>query len=133
MHFLDPSGSRMMDGMEPAPSRDDENELPPWEQPGAVRRDCESHRAGLVKLLMRISIFFTIFAPCCGIPGIPGAAFGLAGWLVARHDLRRMAAGRMDPEGLEPTRDAMQKAIVSMIASIISVAGDGVLLWWFWR
>ena len=77
----------------------------PWEEPGAVRRDVEPHRGPLLRGLGNLALLLCILTVCwcVGLVGVPLAA---AVWAVARHDLRAMAAGRMDPEGRRDTTQA---------------------------
>jgi hypothetical protein len=94
----------------------------PWELPGAVRRDCEPHRADLLLLLGYVGaaccaagLATAVFA--CGIPPfatgvlltctVAGIPCGLTGWLLARRDLRLMRAGLMDPAGMSGTERAL--------------------------
>jgi hypothetical protein len=71
----------------------------PWERPGAVRRDCEPHRARLILALGGIAEFCGAFA-CFGAITAPLAiTAGAAAWLLARHDLALMRQGLMDPAG----------------------------------
>jgi hypothetical protein len=76
--------------------------VPPWEQPGCFRRDCEPHRGNLLWWLGCAGFVVGILAllPCCGWePGLLGIPFGLCNRYLTRKDLARMRAGRMDPNG----------------------------------
>jgi hypothetical protein len=57
---------------------------------------------------------------CVGLVGVPLAA---AVWAVARHDLREMAAGRMDPEGRDDTMQARRLGAAAVVtaASFVTV------------
>ena len=81
-----------------------ENEDRPWETPGAVRRDCEPHRAHLVRLIGTISLICGLLSICFGLTGPVGILAGIAAWLMARCDLRKMSEGIMDPSGRTATR-----------------------------
>jgi len=101
----------------------------PWERHGALRRDCEPHRAGQVLRLGNVGLAFgsVCLAGCllvccspfptlvivlpCSLVGLP---CGLTAWVMARRDLRLMTAGMMDPAGLrrtEKARSVSQKGV----------------------
>jgi hypothetical protein len=99
-------------------ARDDER---PWEQAGAVRRDCEPHRGDALQLVGGLSATFGVFAlalalpPCVrgwlGLVGVAACSFvalptGLIAWLCANQDLAKMRAGVMHPAGAMPTERA---------------------------
>jgi hypothetical protein len=115
---------------------DDDDDLPrPWEEPGAVRRDCAPHRGRPLLFLGRAAfacglVCLVMTVPCCFT--LPGAAFAyrrplrvsllmtaasslpcLFAWVLAvaarklaRRDLARMEAGLMDPAGRGDTEGA---------------------------
>ncbi len=102
----------------------------PWEQPGAVRRDWEPHRAGLLNGFIIppfLSVAFSLLLPVfCYFPadwmvvfvsfvvsclGVAGAAAVLA---VARHDLAKMRANLMDTQGERGTKTAAKIAQVCL-------------------
>jgi hypothetical protein len=69
----------------------DEDERP-WEQPyrrRGVRRDCEPHRGVLVLVFGILSLV---------VPYV-GVVLGVVAWVMGHKDLKKMAAGSMDPEG----------------------------------
>ena len=97
----------------------------PWERPGAVRRDAEPHRGGLLFLLATVPTvggflgfpatgFATATLPsardACFLTmlGLSGAALLLALSVrqMARGDLCKMRAGLMDPRGQALTQEA---------------------------
>jgi hypothetical protein len=83
--------------------------MPPWEQPGAFRLDCDPHRGDLLRTLAWADQTLGLFSlvPILGIVPGPGAlTLALTVWLIATRDLRRMQRGVMDPEGRDMTRDA---------------------------
>src|SRR5262245_15450275 len=95
----------------------------PWEQPGAVRRDCEPHRgvelyvAGVVAIVICVITGpFIYTAPL-------GAIFGVVVWLTPRRDLAKMRAGRMDPAGLEKAKRARRLAIIGVGIAVGFPAG----------
>ena len=71
----------------------------PWERPGAVRRDCEPHRAEWLLALADASLLLGALSLCLGFLALMGLALGLAAWVMASHDLGRMRAWSMDPSG----------------------------------
>jgi hypothetical protein len=95
----------------------------PWEQPGSLRRDSESHRGRMLSLLGTVSFG-------CGVVGVVFAPVGVIGLLVslwtrvaARRDLDKMKVGTMDAEGMGQTRAALADANLGVVLS-----GIGVLL-----
>jgi hypothetical protein len=88
---------------------------PEWEQPGAVRRDCESHRGGLIGPLTVVGLilsFLHIFA----VIGLP---ICFAALQMSRDDLAKMHAGRMDPEGMASTLFAKRWSVIGLIVGSI--------------
>jgi len=71
----------------------------PWERPGAVRRDCEPHRAEWLLALADASLLLGALSLCLGFLTLMGLALGLAAWVMASRDLGRMRARSMDPSG----------------------------------
>ena len=101
----------------------------PWEQLGAVRRDCEPHRGwplcglgvlstglalvGLVGLASTGLVYLSrstplpsglardvmLLAAVAVAASLAGATAGSVAWAITRRDLAAIAAGRMDPEG----------------------------------
>jgi hypothetical protein len=116
--------------MSKAQSEDDPR---PWERPGAVRRDCEPHRALLLGLLARAGLpLMAVSAalnvcvpPAVALGGViaavpflaavlaTGATWVLAGglWWACHRDLALMWDGRMDPEGRRATARVRLQAI----------------------
>ena len=90
----------------PIPPDDDR----PWDQPGAVRRDCAPHRSHLVQTLGTIGLV----SGCLALPGcvcscllplsLTALGFGITAWVMGRNDLRNMDAGVTDPSGRSATR-----------------------------
>ena len=64
-----------------------ENIVAPWESPGAVRRDCDSNHAGMLKFLAELSFALAFFSlPCCILSL---ASFPLS--VLTRHLVKREA------------------------------------------
>jgi hypothetical protein len=87
----------------------EQDEVPPWERPGAVRRDCEPDRNWLLGPLGGFSLACGAlsFLPCCFPVAVVGVPLGLTTWLLARRDLARMRAGEMDRRGAKKTGQAV--------------------------
>jgi hypothetical protein len=81
-------------------------DLPPWEQSGAVRRDCEPHRAHLLLRLGSVGFLLSLLSPLA-VPALLAAAVGVAVHEMGNRDLARMRQGRMGPTGEPDTRRAM--------------------------
>ncbi|OAI53355.1 hypothetical protein AYO44_16065 [Planctomycetaceae bacterium SCGC AG-212-F19] len=88
-----------------------QDEPPEWECGGAVRRDCEPHRGGLIQLigLAGMVLCFLHFLALVGLP------LCLAGLMMSRTDLRKMHAGEMDPAGLAATLFGKRWCIIGMV------------------
>jgi hypothetical protein len=113
----------------PADGADAPPEATPWERPGAVRRDCESHRGRLLALLGTISFG-------CGVVGVLFAPAGVVGLLLglwvrgaARRDLGQMDDGSMDADGAGQTRDARTDATLgAVLGGVGLLLGTGLVL-----
>jgi hypothetical protein len=104
---------------------DTEQEDPrPWDKAGAVRRDCKPHRGAWLRLLGWVSVACIALLPLLVI-GLP---LGVVVWGIARHDLRKMDAGQMDPSGRSETATASGIALGSVIAAITLVMMFGFCL-----
>lgn len=115
----------LQEAMDPNRRRDDREKLPPWEQPGAVRRDCEPHRGELLMHMAAAS--FACAALGClswGITGILSIALGLSVLILARRDLAAMSAGSIDPSGEWITRRARRRSVraIALCVGIWSLA-----------
>jgi len=98
-----------------------------WERPGATRRDCLPHRAGLLLALADASLLLGALSPCLGFPALAAFACGAVAWGLACHDLGEMRARRMDPGGLAATRRARARARAGAALGLY-----GATLWaWF--
>jgi hypothetical protein len=117
--------------------------VPPWQLPGAVRRDCEPHRGPLVQgacrtasalscllafapLYLLPGLFVTRWWPqlLWGVPLLPLVGFlaSLAAWAVARHDLALIRAGRMDPAGRPGAEEGWLWGVQGMVTAACSFA-----------
>ena len=99
----------------------------PWERRGAVRRDCESHRSGLLLALGDASLLLGALSLPLGFLAVTGLCLGAAAWALASRDLRRMRARAMDPAGLSGTALGRGRARAGVALSLYAAA-----LWgWF--
>jgi hypothetical protein len=85
----------------------DAGDVPPWEHPGAYRRDCEPHRGEVLSALGTLSILLSLIGCISlGASAIVGFPLGLLVLYLARRDLAKMKVGQMDPHGASLTRSA---------------------------
>ena len=56
----------------------------PWERPGAVRRDCQPHRAPLLLALADASLLLGTLSLCLGFAALAGFACVAVAWGLAR-------------------------------------------------
>jgi hypothetical protein len=99
-------------------------EVPPWEEPGAVRRDCEPHRTPWLYLLAWLTLLAAILSLMCPLfvlVALP-LLFGLRA--AARRDLRLMDAGRMDPAGRQ-----VAEGICGAAYFLLVLPGLGLIIW----
>ncbi len=137
--------------MEPMPRNDDEangaDSERPWEQPGAVRRDCEPHRGLLLLVLGHVGWIcgFVVLLPACLVGGhhkvhsvpqrfllfviapltilmLSGLSLSLLAWMLSRRDLEAMAAGRMDLAGEDSTQKARRAGLVGLCFFALNAA-----------
>jgi hypothetical protein len=103
--------------------------VPPWQLPGAVRRDCEPHR---VELFQRLSLITSLLAAAgvlLVVPGLLALALAVAVWLMARHDLALMRLGRVDPAGEADTRQARGEAVFAALLAPLAWAVIALIVW----
>ena len=89
----------------------------PWEQPGAVRRDCEPHRRHLLRWLAGASMLCAWLTLLFWVPGFVGLALGVIVWVLADRDLAAMRSGLQDPDGRRDTQEARAYAIPAVAIS----------------
>jgi hypothetical protein len=95
--------------------------VPPWEMPGAVRRDCEPHRATTLHALALAGFGLSMFG-CLIVPALMGLPLSVAAGILARRDLAAMASGKMDASGAEHTENVTMVARSGMILAITWLA-----------
>jgi LSD1 subclass zinc finger protein len=71
-----------------------------WERRGAVRRDCDPHRGGLILTLGIVGLVAS-FLHILAIVGLP---LSIAAWTMAQTDIKQINEGLMDPQGLSNTQ-----------------------------
>ena len=130
---------------------DKEEELPPWQQPGNVRRDLERHRGGLLLFLAVVGLgtsfpvgalsFLSLalaleknlashvslmFAWIILLVALTALASSLTAAVLARRDLAEMRSGRVDPAGERETELAYSIgrtcAVVAALACLLQAA-----------
>ena len=91
-------------------------DVPPWEEPGAVRRDCLPHRGGILNFLGTVAMVAGAISICCVPLALIGLSLGIVVWRLAQRDLIDMEAGKMDPDGVSSTAIAVTSGQVAAIS-----------------
>jgi hypothetical protein len=128
---MDPIPCGHAGGVAPGPARSagghGAEEGRPWERPGAVRRDCETHRGTWLLALADADLLVGALSLALGFLAPLGLDLGVTAWALASHDLGRMRAGLMDPAGWEAAARARTRAGAGVALSLY-----GAALWgWF--
>jgi hypothetical protein len=101
----------------------------PWERPGEVRRDAESHRGQLLVVLGTVSVACGLSAFLLLAPALFGLPVGAAALAMARRDLRKMRAGLMDCRGIDKTGEGRALAAFGLILNLVApLAVAGMVL-----
>jgi hypothetical protein len=100
----------------------------PWERPGAVRRDCAPHRAGLLLAVADTSLLLGALSLPLGFCALMGLGLGVAGWALASRDLKRMRARVMNAAGRSRAARARARARLGVALSLYAVVLWGWLL-----
>lgn len=111
------------------PPDDATEDARPWERPGAVRRDVAPHRGERLRFLAGVALACALLAYCLAVPALVALPLGVAVRIIARRDLARMAAGRMDPAGGAGTAKA---ATWAFLAAVLAVPPRAVLARELW-
>jgi len=90
----------------------------PWEAPGVIHRDCLPHRGPFLQSLAVTSAVLGTLTFCLFPLALIGIPLGISVWVMARRDLRGMAAGRMDPEGERQTLSARDSAFSGFVMAL---------------
>ena len=126
--------------------------IPPWELPGAFRRDGESHRADWLSRLASAGNVACAFALLIAVPfglaavsggahwwdaevfaalavlfAVPALLLGITALAQARRDLGLMLRGVMDPSGRDRTADAAKMGRDTVVFSL-TLCGAAVAL-----
>jgi hypothetical protein len=113
------------------PSGGPDSDPRPWEQPGQWRRDCLPHRGRLLSVVSTAAAVCALLGCILGFTAPLAVVLGVTVWVVARHDLRQMTAGRMDPAGREPTEIAQETAIWCLVLTILPLLAFCYFGWSF--
>jgi hypothetical protein len=82
------------------PPAEEPNTARPWEEPGAVRRDCEPHRGDYLAVLGTVSIVMSLAGSVLSLLVVLiGIGLGVAVVVMAGQDLEKMRTGVMDSGG----------------------------------
>ena len=103
-----------------------ERSIPPWEQPGCFRMDCEPHRGELLRGAGRAVLILGVVSllPLGFLLAPLAVPLGVATWFLAVSDLRKMRQGLMDPDGKNLTTGAWKRCIAGLLMTLV-----GVLIW----
>jgi hypothetical protein len=105
----------------------------PWEERGAVRRDCAPHRGNVLRLLGGVALACGGLSWCLAVPALIGLPLGVAVWVVVQRDLDRMKAGAMDPQGRALTLQAMDWGIAGAVLSFMALFVFGLAVLFVWH
>jgi hypothetical protein len=89
----------------------------PWESPGAVRRDCEPHRAGVLNPLGVAACVLGILSGFALLTAPIAIVLGAIIHFLARRDLASIRAGLTDPNGAPTLRTASVLGVGAVVAS----------------
>lgn len=87
-----------------------------------LRRDWEPHWGTGILVLGIVSVLTLALCPLIGLP------CGLAAWQMGHHDIRKMEARRMDPDGLRLTQTGMVCGIIGTILNSLVILGCGFIM-----
>jgi hypothetical protein len=99
-----------------------ELESRPWEEPGAIRRDWESHHGPLLVRLGLAGLFCAQIGWLV-VPTLLALVLGVVVWVMAQRDLNKIRAGLMDPGGRSQVVNARICGIsATLVAAFWAVA-----------
>jgi hypothetical protein len=119
------------------------DDLQPWKQPGAVRRDCDPHRGHRMRVLgmalVTLATLYIVIEPVLYVAtrargrrppvwivwissgsALPPLFLGLIVWVLAAQDLTRIRSGGMAREGKLLTESARGLGQVAVFLSLSS-------------
>ena len=108
---------------------DDRDDDRPWERPGAVRRDCEPHRAGLIVALAVLGLLLGLLSLAAFPLAFMGLPLSVVALLMARRDLGLTGKGQMHPTG----REGLAWAWRYFLASFARSPRAAKVLFWIGR
>lgn len=82
----------------------EDGDEPPWERPGVLKRDCEPHRGGLLRLLGVVSLLIGLISLFLVLSAFTGLFLGAVITIVVRRDLAEIREGIRDLAGEADTR-----------------------------
>jgi hypothetical protein len=103
--------------------------VPPWQLPGAVRRDCEPHRGELLRRLDLVAVLLAWAGALLIVPSLLALALVAFIRFLARHDLALMRRGLLDPAGEADTRRAGRGLVPVALLPLLWWAGVALLVW----
>jgi hypothetical protein len=83
------------------------------------------HRGNLLLLLGRVALVCGLLSVCLAVPAVIGLPLGLGVWVVGQRDLKRMAAGAMDPGG---RTDVMRATDLGIGGAFLSLFFGSVII-----
>jgi hypothetical protein len=108
----------------------DDDDRPPWERPGAVRRDCEPHRGEMLVWLGRLSVWLIVATVVVGAVSVVAAVVvAIVVMAMASRDRAKMRAGTMDPAGEPLARKASRYGMAALIVCGLVLVGVGCLVY----
>ncbi len=105
---------------------------PPWERPGAVRRDVEPYSGLWPRALGVLALTLCALSLCFGLTGLLGLPLAVAVWVLAGRDLARMRAGALDPAGRAQAVQARRLAAPAIALAVFGLGFYGSLLTLMW-
>jgi hypothetical protein len=105
----------------------------PWEQPGALRRDCEPHRGRLLLKLGAAAYALGVVSAILFCLAPLAVLLGAGAWGLAVRDLTKMEAGVMDPGGRGQAEKGRRLGCLGLVAAVAGLCVWGsVLLYVAW-
>jgi hypothetical protein len=102
------------------------------EGPGEVRRDAEPHRGHVLVVLGAVSLWCGLLSFLLVVPSLLGLPLGVAVFVMARRDLGKMRAGRMDCRGVQTTAHGHNLGFAGVVINLIAplvLPGMWLVVW----